>query len=274
MKCSSARLQSVFVLVVVIGVLVLTGLAWAAHAQSKRLDETAGWADRTRSTVSAIDAVTHAVLDAESGQRSYLIGSPAGRVRYRAATDTAFANLATIQRQIDNDPQQQALLDGLQMSVRAMFDRLERAVAATPTQPELARAIVLDPAGVQVRADIGSFASALVATEGHRFDERIALGRDMRRTTEIFAGVALLLLLLVVIGAMTLIVRELHLRAAIGAALEDSRSHLERNERRPVSCRPASPTSTTPGPTASPTPPTRPSSASPPSASSAGPSRR
>ena len=58
MNRSSARLRRAFALVVAIGVAVLGGVAWTTHEQSVRLDETAGWADRTRASVAAVQAVS------------------------------------------------------------------------------------------------------------------------------------------------------------------------------------------------------------------------
>src|SRR4051812_2636133 len=93
MNRSSARLRRAFALVVAIGVAVLGGVAWTTHEQSVRLDETAGWADRTRASVAAVQAVSLAALDAESAQRAHLLGSPKGLARYGGAVASARHNL-------------------------------------------------------------------------------------------------------------------------------------------------------------------------------------
>ena len=232
MNRSSARLRRAFALVVAIGVLVLGGIAWTTHEQSVRLDETAGWADRTRASVAAVQAVSLAALDAESAQRAWLMGSPLGLPRYRQATASAQVNLARLAQSIADDPEQVALLSGLRMAVESHLARLDKAVALTPEHPDQARAIALDGSGRQIRRDIQSFADAMVATEGHRFDQRIAAGRDARHAAETWAGVSLMLLVTVMGGGAIYVLRELKVRAAMTRALVESRSQLELGERR------------------------------------------
>jgi len=232
MNRSSARLRRAFALVVAIGVVVLGGVAWMTHEQSVRLDETAGWADHTRASVAATQAVALAALDAESAQRSYLLGSPLALERYRDAVDAAHRNLDTLAADVGDDPEQAPLLSGLRMAVESHITRLNKAVALAPTQPDQARALALDGAGIQIRADIRSFATAMIATEGHRFDARVAIGRDIRHAAENYASVALLLLVTALGACAIFILRELKARAAITAALVESQRRLELGERR------------------------------------------
>ena len=232
MNRSSARLRRALALVVAVGVVVLGGVAWTTHEQSVRLDETAGWADRTRASVAAVQAVSLAALEAESAQRSYLLGSTTGLSRYNAAVAGAHHNLDQLTLDVADDPEQVALLSGLRMAVEAHFTRLDKAVALTPGQPDQARALVLDGAGRQGRDDIRSFATAMIATEGRRFDQRIVAGRDVRHAAETYAGVALMLLVTALAAGAVFILRELRVRAAMTAALVESRTRLELGERR------------------------------------------
>jgi diguanylate cyclase (GGDEF)-like protein/PAS domain S-box-containing protein len=232
MNRSSARLRRAFALVVAIGVLVLGGIAWTTHEQSVRLDQTAGWADRARASVAAVQAVSLAALEAESAQRSYLVGSPYGLPRYRQAAASAQVSLTKLAQSIGDDREQVALLSGLRMAVESHFARLDKAIALTPGHPEQARAIVLDGSGRQIQRDIQSFADAMVATEGHRFDQRIAAGRDARHAAETWAGVSLMLLVTLMAGGTIYVLRELKVRAAMTRALVESRSQLELGERR------------------------------------------
>src|SRR6202044_741529 len=101
--------------------------------------------------------------------------------------------------------------------------RLGQAVALTAGHPDQARALLQDGKGVQMRRDIEGFANAMVATEGRRFDERIVIGRNVRHAAERYAGVALMLLVTGMAAAAIFILRELKLRAAMTAALMESR---------------------------------------------------
>jgi len=232
MKRSSARLRAAFALVVVVGVAVLGAVAWTTHEQSARLDETAGWAERTRTSVAAVQAVSLAVLEAEAAQRSYLMGAPSALARYQEAVASAKRNLDLLAPDMRDDPEQAQLLAGLRTAVESQLAQLDKAVALTPRQPEQARAIALDDRGTQMRHDIQSFAEAIAATEGQRFDERVVATREVRHAVETYAGVTLVLLVAMLCGGTVYILRELKVRAAMTAALVESRTQLELGQRR------------------------------------------
>ncbi len=232
MNRSSARLQRVFAFVVAIGVVVLGGLVWSTHQESVRLDETAGLADHTRASVAAIQAVALAALDAESTQRGMLLGSPDALARCREAIATARRNLDAAAITIVGDPQQLARLAGLRKAVESQAARLAQAVALMSTHPDQARALVIDGAGQQVERDIQGLATAMMATESSRFDERVAVRRGVRRAAANRTDVTLLLLLAAMAAGAVFMLRELRLRAAMTAALMDSRARLELGERR------------------------------------------
>ncbi|MEO5690478.1 MAG: EAL domain-containing protein [Burkholderiaceae bacterium] len=232
MNRSPARLRRALALVVATGVVALGGVVWTTHEHSVRLDETAGWADRTRASVAAVQAVWLAALDAESAERGTLLGSASATTRYRAAANVAHRNLDDLAIEVGDDPQQAALLSGLRMAIESHFARLDKAIALTATQPDQARAFLLDDAGRQVRHDIQNFASAMITTEGRRFDERVVVGRNVRHAAETYAGVTLMVLVAVLGAAAFFIRRELKARAAMTAALVESRSRLELGERR------------------------------------------
>ena len=232
MNRSSARLRRAFALVVAIVGAVLVGVAWTTHEQSVRLDETAGWADRTRATVAAVQAVPLAALDAESAQRSAMLDAQFGLARYDEAAATARRNLDMLARDVRDDPDQMRQLAALRGAVESHLARLDKAIALAPAQPEQARALLLDGNDRKLRADIRRLADAMIATEHHRFDERIVVGRNVRHAIETWAGVLLMLLVAVMSGGAIYILRELKVRAAMTAALVESRTRLELGERR------------------------------------------
>ena len=232
MNRSSVRLRRAFALVVAIGIAVLGAVAWTSHEQSVRLDETAGWADRARTSVAAVQAVSVAALDAESAQRGILLDATSGLPRYREAVATARRNLDTLKAAAKDDPEQAAQVSGLSSAVEAHFARLDKAVALAGSAPDQARASVLDGADSRIRSDIRNSAAAIIATERHRFDERVAAARNGRRAADTYTGVMLLLLVAALAAGTIFILRELKLRAATTAALVESRTRLELGERR------------------------------------------
>jgi len=91
---------------------------------------------------------------------------------------------------------------------------------------------VLDGSGRQIRHDIQSFSDAIIATEGHRYDERIVAARNVRHVVQTWAAILLMLLVSVMTGGAIYALRELRTRAAMTAALVESRKRLELGERR------------------------------------------
>ena len=228
---SAARLQREFAFVFVIAVVILGALAWSTHEQSVRLDETAGLSDRTRASVAGIQAVALGALAAESAQRGALLGAPVDAARYRQAIAATRHNLDTLAANVVVDPQQFARLGTLRAAVEAQVAQFDQAVALAPTQPDRARALALDDAGPAGR-DIQAIAAAMVASETHRFDERVVVRRAFRHATETRTGITLMLLLVALAGGAIFILRELKLRATTNAALVKSRAQLELGERR------------------------------------------
>jgi len=232
MTRSSARLRRAIVLVVIVAVSVLAVVAWQVREQYVHLDETAGWADRTRTTVAAVQAVALGAFDAESAARGMLLGVPAAPQRYRDAVLATRDNLETLARGGDGDAQQKALLDGLRLAVDGHLRRLDQSVALLPEHADQAAASVRDGAGRQILLDIRTFANAISATAGRRLDQHIALAHEQRQSAELIAGGALALLAVAVAGTALFLLRELRLRAAVHVELQDSRTRLQLSERR------------------------------------------
>jgi diguanylate cyclase len=232
MNRSSARPRLAFAGVVVVGIAALVAVAWTTREESVRLDETAGWAERTRTTVAAVQAVSLAAVEAEAAQRSVLMGSTSALTRYQEAVASARRNLDIVAPGLGDDPEQAQLLAGLRMAVEAHLERLDKAVALTPAQPEQARALAFDDRSTQTRRDIQSFADSITATEGQRFDERVIASRELRQAVEADAAVMLLLLVATMSGSALYMLRELKRRAAMTTELEESRLRLELGERR------------------------------------------
>ncbi len=227
-----AALQRAFAVLVVVGILVLAGFAWAARAPYVRLAETASWAERTRAAVPAIENVARAVLDADSALRGMLLGSDHALPRYTAAAAAARASLVEVGRAMDGDADQQARLATLSAAVEAKLALLERARALMPAAPGAARDLVLGDDSRRFMQAVRAGSADMVAQEGVHFDERVAIARAARHSTELFAGVALIFLALVIAGATWLISRELRLRARMAADLLEGQVRLQRSERR------------------------------------------
>ena len=98
------------VVLVVIGAVLLVGIATAARQQTLRLEQAARWAHQSRAATLAVEAVSRATQDAEIAQRGVLLGMPSAQERYRAAADETRARLRLAEQVIDDDVPLRALL--------------------------------------------------------------------------------------------------------------------------------------------------------------------
>ena len=227
-----AALQRAFAVVVVIGILVLAGLAWAARAPYARLAQTASWAERTRAAVPAVENVARSVIDAESAQRGMLLGAAHSPQRYRDAVAAARAGLAAVTAQMAGDDVQQPALARLRAATQAKFALMDRAIALAPTAPDQARELALGDESRRLMQQVRDGSAEMVAQEGRRADERVVIARAARHATEDLAGVALVFLALVIAGTTVLTRRELRLRSALANDLLEQKERLRRSERR------------------------------------------
>ena len=235
-----AALQRAFAVLVVIGILVLAGLAWAAHGRYVRLAETASWAERNRAVVPAIENLAQALVDADAALRGLLLARDGAAPRaadpfadgFAAALSAARADLDDVTRQVDADAAQQARLAPLKAAVGGKIALLERARALADTAPPAARDLALGDESRRLTQAVRQGGADMIALEGARRDERGTISRAARHSTELLAGVALIFLALVIAGATVLIARELQLRAAMAADLQEGQQRQQRSERR------------------------------------------
>ncbi|MGN6525870.1 MAG: PAS domain-containing protein [Burkholderiaceae bacterium] len=227
-----AALQRAFAVLVALALAALAAVGVWAHAQYAPLDEATQRFERTRGTVPAVDAVVRAAIAADAAARGRLLGSAHAAQRYHEATAGARGRLAEIAAQVQGDAAQEAELARLRAALETQFALLDRAVALDPAQADDARAVVLGEDARRLLAEVRQVGDAMVAREGRRFDERVAIGRRVRHATEAFAAAAVAVLAFVLAGATFLTRRELRLRAALADDLREGRNRLELSERR------------------------------------------
>src|SRR3954453_18917782 len=108
-----------------LGPVILAIIGWIAYTNTEKLVDRDNWRRHTYQVLQQIEAVVARVIDAETGQRGYIItGNDRYLDPYRAAvtnTGTSIKELATLT--LDN-PRQQARLQTLNSLVRQKFDEL------------------------------------------------------------------------------------------------------------------------------------------------------
>jgi len=224
---ASRALERGLAVIVFAGVLVLAWVAGIAHQQTQRLEETVRWADKARSTVGELDALTRAMLEAEAAQRGIATGTGNELQRYRLAVAEAGALLASIDHQLGDDAPQQASLARLRSAVRAGIAALD--ADASGTTPRQAATALAEGGWRDI---VKTESRSMVARELASFDERVGRARADRRATVVGGGVALIAMFLLAAGAAVLLAREFRLRARMNLQLLASRNGLRQSERR------------------------------------------
>ena len=220
------------VVLVVIGAVLLVGIATAARQQTLRLEQAARWARQSRATTLAVEAISRATQDAEIAQRGVLLGIPSALERYRAAADETRARLRLAEQAVDDDVPLRASLARMRTAVEADLELMDRVVVAQARRPDLALAISRGDDASRWRDEIRADGMAVIALEGRRFDERFEASMQSRRATMLLGAATLFLLLLVCAAAVVLLARELRLRALVTARLRSSQGELRRSQHR------------------------------------------
>ena len=130
------RTQLTFIWVGLIPV-ILAMLAWWG---TLRLRERVRWVSHTQQVLNAIDDLSLAVTNAETGQRGFIMtGDDSYLEPYRAATPEIDRSIARLRQVIpDSGPAQQARCNALVEAVHARMDELQRTVGLRRSEGETA----------------------------------------------------------------------------------------------------------------------------------------
>jgi signal transduction histidine kinase len=196
----------------------LTGLAAIAAAASflllavgglllalnlTRLDEARRATETTVRVLDHARAVAADMLDAETGQRGFLLIGEEGYLKpYLRAVDRIWANFAALDAEV-MIPEQQARLDALRPLIEAKLAELAETVALRRESPEAALAVVRTDRGRElmdrIRHDLGIFEAAARQI----LQDRTAMQDDRTRMTTFLAlGCGLLALASAGLGAL------------------------------------------------------------------------
>ena len=214
------------------GLLVFAALAYVANGQFNQLDETALSSDHTRETLDSIERVTIAVLDAETGQRGYLLTSQDSHLDpYRSGLAAVQLHLVEAERKIGNHPAQQLRLEHLRSLVAQKLAVMAQTISLHAQRPEAALAIIRGGEGKRLMNEIRAVSAEMMADEKAQLVARTAAARQARDATVRLGGATLAVLFVVFTGGFVLIRRELRLRATLAQALRGQQAQLLQSER-------------------------------------------
>ena len=168
-----------FLLLAVGGLLLVLNLA--------RLDEARRATETTVRVLDRAQAVAADMLDAETGQRGFLLIGEEGYLKpYLQAVDRIWANFAALDAEV-MVPEQQARLDALRPLLEAKLAELAETVALRRESPEAALAVVRTNRGRElmdrIRHDLGVFEAAARRI----LQDRTAMQDDRTRMTTFLA---------------------------------------------------------------------------------------
>ena len=215
------------------GIVALAALSFVAHSQFTKLEEAAHLTEDTQQTLDSIQGVSLALLDAETGQRGYLLTSQDSYLDpYRSGSTAAELRLTRLANRIAGDPNQQARLERLRTLSAKKLTELGQTIELQAQRPDAALAIVRSNEGKRLMDEVRSVSAEMTLHERAQLEQRTASARQARLSTEFLSGGTLFGLALVFGSAFLLIRRELRLRTTAVAELHTSEARLTLSEQR------------------------------------------
>jgi len=173
-------------------VAVLAGVFWLSFRNTERLIDDASWRQHTYQVIAEIRALAAGLIDAQTGERGYLLtGNEGFLAPYRSGRQQIAAHLAALQALTLDNPRQQRRLAAFVPAANAELDALERAIArrgaaAVPASPVIAAA---ESADRRTMDELRSRVAALEGEENGLLAERDrAMRRSVRRANQSLAG--------------------------------------------------------------------------------------
>ncbi|HEY3634121.1 MAG TPA: PAS domain S-box protein, partial [Caldimonas sp.] len=198
---------------VAIGVALLVGNLALSVYHTKQLRDESAAVQRSTELLLALDNVLSLAVDAETGQRGYVItGKKEYLAPYRAAVGSIHAQMDALERLVGDDPVQQRLMADVRRRVGAKLGELEVTIALRDRSGfDLARdAIVLGAGHVEMEA-LRATAAQMAAHETTRLLAREQAAKRTYWAALLGEGVAAAAAVAVLIGLSLLLAR--HLRA-------------------------------------------------------------
>jgi len=187
---------------------VLAVNALLAYRNTRQLYDDAGWVDHTHQVLRGLAGVTEAVLEAESGQRGYLInGDAALRESYRGAPAAVARRIDAVEALTADNPSQQARIPALREAVAAKFRLMDLNVARRDNGEPIEPGRVVQ--GRQSMAVIRDAVAAMEAEEIRLLSARDESTSQSYRRTNVSFAVASVLAATVLVAAFLLVRRDL-----------------------------------------------------------------
>ncbi|WP_033339615.1 methyl-accepting chemotaxis protein [Catenuloplanes japonicus] len=198
------RIRTRMIAAFAVPLVVLCIVGTLAYRNTDTLETTSGWVSHTYQVMNAIDQVSDALQNAETGQRGFLItGQDAYLEPYTKAKDAVSGTIDTVAELTADNATQQGRIDELRPLVDTKFAEMQETIDLRRTQGfAAAEAVVLQNKGKAVMDQIRGLLDDMSTAESSLLDDRAKTTddtADASRTT-ILAGVAIALVFVLVLA--------------------------------------------------------------------------
>jgi len=204
--------------------LLLVGSGTLNFWNTNRLNEDAASVVHTQEVLDLTNEVLRTLVDAETGERGFLISGKEEYLQpYEAATKRLDGLITTLQQKTSDNPTQQERIDELKKLAAQRMNRLKEAIALRRTNVEKAQAFVASGKGKGHMDAIRELLSAIDGAERDLLQMRQRQSRHAYATAQASAVLSTLLGLLMVGAFFWLLHRSLLTRQQAAAVLHEQR---------------------------------------------------
>ena len=177
-----------------------------SYVSVNRIDNTTHWVDHTYQVITTVNQVTITLLNAETGQRGYIItGDVSYLAPYNSAQTSLDSEIKTLRDLTSDNPTEQQNIDVLQTLVADKMAVLTTTIQVRTTQGfEAAQTIVLTGTGKTIMDNIRTTITGILNTEQTLLATRLAAQVTTVNTTRIviIAGAIIAILAMIAIGIL------------------------------------------------------------------------
>ena len=156
------------------GVLMLTALTFVANSQFQRYQTTVDLATKSRVAIEAIQDVTRALVDAETGQRGYLLTSQRQYLEpYLSGEAAARKSLITLRQLLDDDATALPSVEKIESLAVLKLEVLATTIALhSDESPAAALAVVQRNGGKRLMDEVRKLGAQLIVAQQARLSVR------------------------------------------------------------------------------------------------------
>jgi len=170
-----------------LALLILIAIGTVCYQSTARLMDTSSRLTHTHAVLKALVAVTHNLVDAETGQRGYIItGQDAYLDPYNAGVNASESDLRRLRSLVSDNPGQQRRFDRLEPLIRARLTQLKDGIDARQTGGfEAGHQWILSGVGKEQMDEIRRIADEMEAEENAVLAERTATAEATARNARL-----------------------------------------------------------------------------------------